>query len=278
MISRKQLGKKIRALRAEYAFSQAVVAEKLGIARPSVSQVEAGTRSLNQEELAHLASIFDLSIDNLLESSAPAKEKPAAELALVKPKFNKEKFKETILYILEKCGAKPNVGETVLYKLLYFSDFDFFEIYEQFLTGAQYRKIDHGPAPRDFNIAIEEMIENQEVKRDIFEYFGKAQKRYLLLRSVDLSVFGAHETKVIDSVIDRLSDMNATQISAYSHYDVPWKSTTDKELINYGYVFLRTAPYARRNHELDFMQTGANDVHASLPPISQEEYDYYTAL
>lgn len=281
MISRKQLGKKIRALRAEYGFSQAVVAEKLGIARPSVSQIEAGTRSLDQEELGCLASLFDLTIDALLERISTPKVKSTdngVELDLVQPIFNKEKFKETILYILERCGAKPNVGETVLYKLLYFADFDFFEIYGKFLTGAQYRKIDHGPAPRDFNVAIEEMMQNQEVRRDVFDYFGKTQKRYLPLRNADLAVFGAHETKVIDSVIERLSDMNATQISEYSHYDIPWQSTADKELINYGYVFMRTAPYARRNHEMDFMQAGANDVLASLPPLSKEEYDYYAAL
>ena len=30
--------------------------------------------------------------------------------------------------MIEKCGGKPNLGETVLYKLLYFIDFDNFEI------------------------------------------------------------------------------------------------------------------------------------------------------
>lgn len=281
MISRKQLGKKIQALRAQYGFSQAKVAEKLGIARPSVSQIEAGTRALNQEELSRLAGLFDLSIDALLERLATPQAKPTAskmELAPVRPKFNKEKFKETILYILERCGAKPNIGETALYKLLYFADFDFFETYEQFLTGAQYRKIDHGPAPCDFNTVIDEMIKNNEVKRDVFEYFGKTQKRYLPLRKTDLSIFHAHEIKTIDNVITLLSDMNAAQISDYSHYDIPWQSTADKELINYGYVFLRSAPYARRNHEMDFMQAGANDVLASLPPLRKEEYDYYAAL
>ena len=281
MISRKQLGKKIRVLRAEYEFSQAVVAKKLGIARPSISQIEAGTRALNQEELARLASLFDLNIYDLLGRIPVSIAKPTdnkMELAPVRPKFNKEKFKETILYILERCGAKTNVGETVLYKLLYFADFDFFEIYGQFLTGAQYRKIDHGPAPRDFNAVMEEMMQSQEVKRDIIEYFGKTQKRYLPLRNADLSIFRAHETKLIDNVIERLSDMNAAQISEYSHYDMPWQATADRELIDYGYVFLRAAPYARRNHEIDFMQTAVGDAHASLPPISKEEYDYYADL
>jgi len=42
---------------------------------------------------------------------------------------------------LEKCGAKPNVGETMLYKLLYFVDFNYYELFESSLTGEAYRRI-----------------------------------------------------------------------------------------------------------------------------------------
>jgi len=40
------------------------------------------------------------------------------------PMKNVEKFRRVFLYILNKVGAKPNVGETVLFKLLYSIDFD----------------------------------------------------------------------------------------------------------------------------------------------------------
>ncbi len=46
------------------------------------------------------------------------------------------KFKEVLLYILGKVGSLPNVGETVIYKLLYFIDFDYFEMYEEQLIGS----------------------------------------------------------------------------------------------------------------------------------------------
>ena len=36
-------------------------------------------------------------------------------------------MKNLILYILGKCGQRPNIGKTVLNKLLYFSDFNFYE-------------------------------------------------------------------------------------------------------------------------------------------------------
>ena len=54
--------------------------------------------------------------------------------------FNLEKFKTVVHYLIAKCGLKDNVWRTVLYKLLYFSDFNFYELYEKALTGEKYIK------------------------------------------------------------------------------------------------------------------------------------------
>jgi len=51
---------------------------------------------------------------------------------------------------------------------------------------------------------------------------------------------------MIDSVLDKLSDMNATEISHYSHEDVPWLTTENGEIIEYESVFYRTKPYSMR--------------------------------
>ena len=44
-------------------------------------------------------------------------------------------FREVVLYVLDKVGDLPETGETVLHKLLYFIDFDFYEKYEESLMG-----------------------------------------------------------------------------------------------------------------------------------------------
>ena len=72
-------------------------------------------------------------------------------------KADVKKFKEVLLYILNKVGAKPNIGETALYKLLYFIDFDFYEKYETQLTGAKYIKNYYGPTPIEFEKIVEGM-------------------------------------------------------------------------------------------------------------------------
>ncbi|HOR43126.1 MAG TPA: DUF4065 domain-containing protein, partial [Atribacterota bacterium] len=60
----------------------------------------------------------------------------------------------------------------------------------------------------------------------------------------DLSKLKAQELQVINDVLNKLSDMNAIQISEYSHNDVPWLTTEDGEVIDYESVFYRTIPYS----------------------------------
>ena len=63
-----------------------------------------------------------------------------------------------------------------------------------------------------------------------------------------MTLLKAHEIKMIDSILDRLSDMNATEISNYSHKDVTWLTTENGEIIDYESVFYRTKPYSVRTY------------------------------
>lgn len=69
-----------------------------------------------------------------LETAGPGQ--ADSGLRISGPQKNVKKFKETLLYLLTRAGGKPNVGETVLCKLLYFIDFDHYEKYEERLVGA----------------------------------------------------------------------------------------------------------------------------------------------
>ena len=153
--------------------------------------------------------------------------------------FNEEKFKSVLHYIISKVGNKPNVGKTVLFKLLYFSDFDFYEKHETYLSGASYRAIKGGPAPLPFDKTIKELIDERKVKyiRGIKKIF--LPEKYFSLVEADLSSISQGEIQVINSVLDRYSSFNATKISRLVHSDIPWKATEDKEIINYELVFYR---------------------------------------
>jgi uncharacterized phage-associated protein len=154
-----------------------------------------------------------------------------------------------LLYILEKCAGKPNVGETVLYKLLYFSDFNYYEIYEEHLSGATYRKLPYGPVPQKINTIIKQMIDEGSVQLVKTEFHGLQQTRYLPLKKADLTQLKASEKEVIDQVILQMGDWTDTKIRDYSHKDLPWEVTEGGKTINYDLVFYREIPYSVRVYD-----------------------------
>lgn len=255
-----KIGRKIRELREKLGISQQKLAEQLKVSRPTVSQMENDERKICVEELIKLSKIFNLSVGNLLDlekqpevilREGKEKKKETLQIRINVPQKNLKKFKEVFLYILNKVSSKPNIAETVIYKLLYFIDFNFYEKYEEQLIGATYKKNHYGPTPIEFKKIVDKMIEDKEIITVKSAYFEYPRTKYLPLRKPDLSKLKANETKVIDEVLDKLSDMNATQISEYSHNDVPWLTTEDQEIIEYESVFYRTLPYSVREYSED---------------------------
>ena len=252
------LGKTVKKRREALGLSQDEVAAKVGLPRPAISQIESGQRKVAADELLRLSEILQTPIGQLLGlESAPqvslVKDSPTAahpakreELRISVPQKNMAKFCEVLLYILNKVGSKPNIGEAVLYKLLYFSDFNFYEKYEEQLVGATYIKNRFGPTPVEFKTLVDKMIKDEDMERVKSSYFNFPQTKYLPRRSPDLSKLSARDLETINKVLNRLSDMNATQISDYSHKDVPWLTTEDGKKIEYESVFYRTPEYSVR--------------------------------
>jgi len=275
-----KIGQKIKSLREEKGWSQALLAQKMKLNQVSMSQIESGKRMIGAEELQKLAVIFGLSVDELMHletKKSLGKEREDINQGIV---FDKEKFQTVLLYLLEKCGGKPNVGETVIYKLLYFIDFDAYEKYGQSVTGMHYLKQQFGPVPvmKEFRLAVEQMKSKEVIKIFAQDYFGMKQKRYIALQKADLAKLNAQEIELINDVIDRLSDLSARQIEDYVHLDQPWVVGKHNREIDYNLVFDRQVPYAQRDHEQDWQDAGARDILKELGDMSDEEYKYYQEL
>jgi transcriptional regulator with XRE-family HTH domain len=256
-LSQKQIGQRITELRKMKGLSQEDLAKGVKISRPSLAQIELGNRGVDILELQRLSMVLGFSLDDFVskdfsvsqhaEGKEEAKAKKIDERISV-PTLQVNKFKNVLLYILERCAGKPNVGETVLYKLLYFSDFNYYELYEEHLTGAKYRKLPYGPVPQKLDSIINQMMEKGQIQRIKTEYFDKIQTRYIPLTKADLTELKASEKEVIDRVIQQLSDWSASAISNYSHMDMPWLASKEGEEINYELAFYRDAPYSVRNY------------------------------
>jgi len=256
-LSQKQIGQRIAKLRKIKGLSQEDLAKSVEISRPSLAQIELGNRSVNIMELHKLSIVLGFSLDEFMskdfsinqdvESKVEAKIKKVAERISV-PTLQVDKFKNVLLYILERCAGKPNVGETVLFKLLYFSDFNYYELYEEHLTGARYRKLPYGPVPQKLDTIINQMIDIDQIQRVKTKYHGYPQTRYLPLVKANLTELKASEKEIIDRIIEQMSDWSAAAISNYSHKDMPWVASKEGEEINYELVFYRDAPYSVRNY------------------------------
>ncbi len=229
----------IRKIRQEHNISQEELARQLGISRFTLSKVENGARKLTPQEKQKIEEIFGIL----------GEEQKNSNIRINIPQKNIRKFKEVLLYILQKAGAKPNVGLTVLYKLLYFIDFDYYEKYEKQLMGLTYIKNHHGPTPREFIKVIKTMKKNKELEEIKSKYFQLEQRKYLPLREPNLDVLRPTELETIDRVLARLGEMNATQISEYVHGDIPFQVADKGENIEYEHALYREKPYSVRQYD-----------------------------
>ena len=131
-----ELALRVKALREQKGMSQEALARRIGISRPALSQIENGERRVTTGELVRMSKEFDVSAGVLLgtetepevclaRDAAPAAEAPSLRISVPQKKL--AKFKEVLLYVLSRVGSRPNIGETAIYKLLYFIDFDYYE-------------------------------------------------------------------------------------------------------------------------------------------------------
>ena len=250
----------IKRLRVKRGMTQERVALEMGLTRQTYGQIESGKRDITLPEADKLAGVFGISTGSLVTlkdtehevvlEDAP-EEKAAGKPQIRVTREDLEKFRQVLLYVLCEAGGKPNVGETVLHKLLYFIDFDYYEKFEESLMGATYIKNTRGPTSVHFSEIVKRMIKDGEVKKVDADYFGKPQRKYIAQRPPDLSALSAQEVKHIDDVLARLSDKNAAEMAAYSHGDIPWKAAEFGGKISYETVFYRDEKYSVRDDEDD---------------------------
>ena len=261
MANTNKFGEYLKKIRGQKDLSVEYVSQKIGISRPTYTAIEKGEKDLTIPQAKELAKIFDIAFEDFLagketivpkvklgKSKKAVKEKKQ-EVRISVPQEKVEKFREVLLYILERIGARPNIGEAVVCKLMYFIDFDFYEKFEEQLIGAKYIKNHHGPTPIAFPEIVKQMEKDGDLAPVVKKYFQYDQKKYLPRRPANLSSFSAQEKELIDWEIERFKDFNATKMRDYSHKDVPWIGADDLQPINYEAVFSRTDEFSVRQYD-----------------------------
>lgn len=229
---------KIKQLRVQNNISQDELARIIGISRPTLSQIELGERKLKADEVQKIAGIFEISTSELLET-------PKQEIRTEGTEDRNPELKNLILYILGKCGQKPNVGEIVLNKLLYFCDFNAYELTFESISKVEYVKFARWPVPKDMDKILLEMEHEGKIKRFEADYYGYSQKKAIPLIEPDMTAFNGKQIEIIEKVINEYSDKNGKWLTDFSHEDMPWKATKNLgDTIKYGLVFHRSPVYS----------------------------------
>lgn len=148
-----------------------------------------------------------------------------------------------LLYIFQQTASKP-LGLTSLHKLLYFIDFDYFEIHEEHLLGLTYHKKQYGPMLECLTSVLKGMEHNYQIESSERQIIDFPQIEHRNLTAPNVSVFSHQQLEHIDWEIQRFANKTAKDISDFSHSDTPWRVAEHGEELNYQGVFYRDSEHS----------------------------------
>lgn len=127
--------------------------------------------------------------------------------------FDRDKFRELIVLITDKCADDASFGDTYLNKVLFFSDASAVQAFGEPITGARYQKLAHGPAPRALIPIREEMIEAGDVRVEMIGNRRVTRAR----RRADLTRFSKEQVELVEGMINAFRGLWAVHVSDLSH-------------------------------------------------------------
>lgn len=153
--------------------------------------------------------------------------------------FKRTKYMAILLYIISKCMNKPNLGKTLLSYLIYFSDFNYYEIYGKSITNETYKKSKKGLIISiHFDKIIKELVGCNLLYTRKEDYFQRRINRYYIVK-FPLIKLSYLECQIIEDVITKYGSFNAKEISEYVCKDPPYAVASFGDNLEYFYVKYR---------------------------------------
>jgi hypothetical protein len=155
------------------------------------------------------------------------------------PDYDERKFAEALLYVAGKLADDPSGGAIKINKALFNADFGHMRAYGYPITGAEYQKLPHGPAPRRLLPVRAALVASgaAEMREDL--YLGRTVKRLVPQRDADVTCLAPTQRQMLDEAIEVEKRRSATESSAASHREPGWQMVDENETIPYETAFLR---------------------------------------
>lgn len=152
--------------------------------------------------------------------------------------YDEAKLTEMVLYVADRLRDDRAGGATKLNKVLYFAEFAHLRQHRRPITGAEYQKVEHGPAPRRLRPLRRRLVDagDAEMVRD--DFLGYEMHRLVPRRPADTSMFSRDELATIDKVIADLEHLTARQVSDLSHEEPWWPLYDEGDTVPFHAAFM----------------------------------------
>lgn len=207
----------IKALRTKRGLSQKVIAEKLGISRPSYIAIEHGKRDLTMAEFEKLSAVFGVSFEEIESGESP----------------NYEKYKQMVLAFLR---LDKRVPKTKLAKLMYLADAGWFYYHLRSMSGMQYRKIQYGPVADPYFRVIDELYQGGHIEIEQTKDGAMLISQTLAGAKNALTEIKREESKLIGDISKKWKNRKTKEIVAFTHNQLPYLCANDNEMISLGLI------------------------------------------
>jgi Antitoxin SocA-like, Panacea domain len=147
--------------------------------------------------------------------------------------YDEDKFAELVLYVAGRIMEDPTGGATKINKILFAAECAHVRQCGSPITGAEYQKLPHGPAPRRLIPVRERLIADEHAELVQDEYMGYQLDRLKPRRPADTGRFSTEELKHVEQAIAALWGKTATEASELSHREMGWRMVELHETIPY---------------------------------------------
>lgn len=109
-LNREQIADRLRETRKNLGFTQAQVAEALGVHRPTISEIEAGRRAVTSEELHRICELYAIPISRLLSQEAPT-EMDVERVLFRATAMESPPARAAVRRFMERCRVEKDLEE-----------------------------------------------------------------------------------------------------------------------------------------------------------------------
>jgi putative zinc finger/helix-turn-helix YgiT family protein len=130
-----------------------------------------------------------------------------------------------------------DVYKTKLFKLLFYSDFLNYKVYDFSITGLKYAHLPLGPVPDEYNFIIGALLNfDKEIEMELVEFPQYSGEIIKVKSPPDRSVFSDTEFAILNFVNEKFKELSTNQLIDLTHNEQAYICTKNSDIIPYDFA------------------------------------------